>query len=90
MTDEMATDNMSNEVAIEVLKDMVFCGFDRLTPKEREALDLAIKSLEEKPQGHWINSQVGQTCNLCNEIQFGYDSFRHFCPNCGAKMHNSV
>lgn len=44
------------------------------------------KEMTERPQGEWINSQVGQTCNLCKEIQFGYDSFRNFCPNCGARM----
>ena len=41
--------DMSNEEVIDVLKGMVFNNFDRTTPKEREALDLAIKALE-KPQ----------------------------------------
>ena len=51
MNNEMTTDNMSNEEVIEVLKGIVFGGFDRTTRKERQALDLAIKALEESPQG---------------------------------------
>ena len=51
MNNEMTTDNMSNEEVIEVLKGIVFGGFDRTTRKERQALDLAIKALEERPQG---------------------------------------
>jgi len=52
MNNEMTTKSpdMSNEEVIDVLKGMVFNSFDRTTPKEREALDFAIKSLEEKPQ----------------------------------------
>lgn len=50
MNNEMTTDNMSNEEVIEVLKGIVFGGFDRTTRKERQALDLAIKALEERPQ----------------------------------------
>lgn len=51
MNNEMTTDNMSNEEVIEVLKGIVFNSFDRTTPKERQALDLAIKALEEPEQG---------------------------------------
>ena len=47
MTDNMTTDNMSNEEVIETLKGIVFNGFDRTTRKERQALDLAIKALED-------------------------------------------
>lgn len=54
MTNEMTTEYMSNEEVIEVLKGIVFNGFDRTTRKERQALDLAIKALEERPQGEWI------------------------------------
>ena len=54
MSNEMTTDNMSNEEVIEVLKGIVFNGFDRTTPKERQALHLAIKELEERPQSDWV------------------------------------
>ena len=58
MNNEMTTDKpMSNEEVIEVLKGIVFGGFDRTTRKERQALDLAIKALEERPQGEWIGKE---------------------------------
>lgn len=53
MNNKMTTEYMSNEEVIEVLKGIVFNSFDRTTRKERQALDLAIKVLEEK-QGKWI------------------------------------
>lgn len=37
-------------------------------------------------QGEWIDTGSGQECNICREIQYGYDNFRRYCPNCGAKM----
>ena len=58
MNNEMTTDNMSNEEVIEVLKGIVFNGFDRTTRKERQALDLAIKALEERPQGDLISREA--------------------------------
>lgn len=48
MNNKMTTEYMSNEEVIEVLKGLVFGSFDRTTRKERQALDLAIKALEEK------------------------------------------
>lgn len=54
MNNEMTTDTMSNEEVIEVLKGIVFNSFDRTTPKERQALHLAIKALEQ-PQDDLIS-----------------------------------
>ena len=51
MNNEMTTDKpMSTEEVIDILKGIVFGGFDRTTPKERQALTLAIKALEEPKQ----------------------------------------
>ena len=36
--------------------------------------------------GRWIDTGSGQECSVCGEIQYGYDSFRNYCANCGAKM----
>lgn len=89
MNNEMTTDNMSNEEVIEVLKGMGFCcNFDRTTLKEREALDLAIKLLEKRPQGEWRFDGWGTYCSECGyrpKIGGG-----KFCSECGAKMSNSV
>lgn len=73
MSNEMTTDNMSSEEVIEVLKGIVFNSFDRTTPKERQALHLAIKSLAERPQGDLISR--GVAINLLNEAQVEYDEY---------------
>lgn len=36
--------------------------------------------------GHWIDTGSGQECSECGEIQYGYDNFRFYCANCGAKI----
>ena len=91
----MTTDNMSNEEVIEVLKGIVFNGFDRTTRKERQALHIAIKALKERPQGEWLINRVAfhLTCPFCgcnlralkSEV-FEGDFDYNFCPNCGADM----
>ena len=43
---------MTHDEMIDVLKGLVFGTFDRTTAKEREALDIAIKALEQEPK--WI------------------------------------
>ena len=92
----MTTDNMSNEEVIEVLKGIVFNSFDRTTRKERQALDFAIKALEERPQGEWIEVGDNQPYSKdklygCSKCGFGgyllSDTKNvNFCPNCGADM----
>ena len=52
------------------------------------AFDLAIKALEERPQGEWLKSDVPESilakCSLCG---FDCGAYTHnFCPNCGADM----
>lgn len=36
--------------------------------------------------GEWINHRSYQECSVCHEVQPGFDSYRFFCPNCGASM----
>lgn len=95
MNNEMTTDNMSTEEVIDILKGIVFNGFDRTTPKERQALDLAIKALEERPQGEWIVDEDNgilkyMKCSNCGKVAEWLDDGRqllsNFCPNCGADL----
>lgn len=96
MNNNMTTDNMSNEEVIEVLKGIVFGGFDRTTRKERQALALAIKALEARPQGKWIFKNGKYRCTACGEKAIycfngslaitQTELLTHFCPNCGADM----
>ena len=43
-------------------------------PEEMEALDLAIKALEKRPQGEWINQFIGgNECVMCSECKLHFD-----------------
>ncbi len=66
-------------------------------PDEYEALDLAIKAIEERPQGEWIEvERQGKTGDgriftytivVCSECGEQYDlEGEKFCPHCGARM----
>ena len=46
-----------------------------------------IPSVTPAPRiGRWRDTGSGQECSECGEIQYGYDNFRNYCPNCGARM----
>ena len=45
-----------------------------------------LPSVSTEKTGRWIDTGSGQECSECGEIQYGYDSFRKYCPNCGARM----
>jgi hypothetical protein len=62
-----------------------------------KALDIAIKALEERPQGEWEFFSIGNNqysrCSVCKDehtseytdLDWWYDNFK-YCPNCGAYM----
>lgn len=58
----------------------------------REYID-EVPTVTEKPQGEWIDQDFDDLkisdyrCNQCGHYQ---DDITNFCPNCGAKMSNSV
>ena len=57
-------------------------------PDEYEALDLAIKALEIRPQGEWLHpytTNIACECSNCH-MQMPITDYYNFCPNCGAKM----
>ena len=79
---------MNNKEAIEKLKEILFMtGY-------KEALDLAINALDERPQGEWINIctlPVIRKCSLCGVEQHGEASFYdNYCSYCGAYMRKGV
>lgn len=88
---------MTNEEAIELIYDIQTDAVYNILPDEKEALQMAIKALEQQPKtGHWIvirekyefmggtvNEPRGCKCSNCNKVvRFKSD----FCPNCGADM----
>ena len=83
---------MTNEQAIRILKSIRFNVPFRDCP-EREALSLAIKALEERPMGKWIeyddDGLYAGECSCCKWKAVLYESNvlnMNFCPNCGARM----
>ena len=95
------TIKMTHDEMIDVLKGLVFGTFDRTTAKEREALDMAIQTLEQESRiGHWIDDddRMGRSIYICSECNEYADKFiggtedwwdlekPNYCPNCGAKM----
>ena len=60
-------------------------------PKEEAAFRSTIEempTIEAEPvrHGKCVDTGSGQECSVCGEIQYGYDSGRYYCSNCGAKM----
>ena len=55
---------------------------------ERRHSKPALPSADVAPVVHayWRDTGSGQECSACKEIQYGYDTGRHYCANCGAKM----
>lgn len=58
----------------------------------REVLNAmpSVADVVEVKHGRWIDTGSGQECSICQEIQYGYDSARNFCPNCGADMRGDM
>lgn len=40
----------------------------------------------EVRHGRWINHGSFEVCSVCGEEQYGHDSGRYYCQNCGARM----
>lgn len=91
---------MTNKEAIEQLEwvEERICKIT-YSPESFEAINLAIKALEERPTGEWEYVGIGiYECTNCKaEYEAGiYDhcnvnnsEFR-FCPNCGADMRGDL
>lgn len=60
--------------------------YGRLAISDSQIANAPTVEEPKRPQGKWIDTGSGQECNVCHEIQYGYDNFRHFCANCGADM----
>lgn len=98
---------MTREKAIALLKALKnglhetgkdFPYRDEVIPPSKEALDMAIKTLEQEPRkGHWCPQNDDYfdwyECSECGygsegEMQYSseHDVRTNFCPNCGADM----
>ena len=77
---------MTNKDAIErlnLMQERCCNGYDA------EAINCAIKALEERPQGEWIThyeAAVGFSWLTCSRCLYRSPCIYNFCPDCGAKM----
>ena len=83
---------MTSKDAIKLIQEIEEDGRN-VTKEHIEALDLAIKALEERPQGEWIKhidnlfpEESTEECPFCHEEQILIGNDDNFCPNCGADM----
>ena len=53
---------------------------------EDEIINFPAADVVPVRHGQWRDTGSGQECSICKEIQYGYDTGRHYCPNCGADM----
>lgn len=94
----MSDDTISRRAAIDALAKAMpslttpdGCGqFDHDIYITQETFVDSMQIIADLPSserhGQWIDTGSGQECSVCGEIQYGYDSGRYYCPNCGAKM----
>ena len=79
---------MTREEAINNIKE--HCYFANLLSQAKEALDEAIKALEQEPKtGHWIETDGGVECDKCGKWYPHAPIAKNvikFCCECGAKM----
>ena len=49
-------------------------------------------AVDTKPvkRGYWISHGSYFTCSVCGEEQYGIDTGRYYCQNCGAKMDETL
>ena len=101
MTDHLTDTNVGNieyiskQAAIDAfnrikntLKNPKTAHYDTLMFYEIEDVLENVEPADVAPVVHayWRDTGSGQECSACKEIQYGYDTGRHYCANCGAKM----
>lgn len=74
---------MTREEAVKILSEMW-----RITEKEAEAVDIAIKVLKEddapRAKAHWDLDDEETICSNCGTSFEGNTTVWKYCPNCGA------
>jgi len=73
---------MTNKEAISNLNHI----YGIVSPDIQRSLDLAIKALEERPQGEWI--RISAKAFKCKDCNYVTDIEYFYCPVCGNKMVN--
>ena len=90
LSQDPCDDAISRQAVLNILDDMVIeyikeNDFDKAQGVAWVKVQ-QLSSVSTEKTGRWIDTGSGQECSECGEIQYGYDSFRKYCPNCGARM----
>ena len=84
----MTVEQILTEIYKSDCADEVFLALSKRVIREKAELNKQIAkapTVEERPQGEWIEGTQGYYCSECETIDRFY--FEHnFCPNCGASM----
>lgn len=71
----------------EIARKAIDIAHQYLIMAEKQADHIsALEKRNRRKQGYWIDTGSGQECSVCGEVQPGYDNFRNYCANCGARM----
>lgn len=73
----------------EAIKELQLIAKITMWNDRREAVEMAIKSLEDRPTGEWIQEDLCayKFCSCCNYAVWGSEAEEYnYCPNCGAIM----
>ena len=80
---------MTNKEAIEILTNVKNTPQITWTNGADVSFDIAIKALQERPTGEWIDTGSKEEywdeeyqCSICG----AKDHWHNYCPNCGADM----
>ena len=76
---EPCEDAISRQAVLEIIKSHIFTD-DYLAVEQLPSVQTKAKT------GYWTDTGSGNECSVCHEIQYGYDTGRYFCANCGAEM----
>ena len=73
---------MTNKEAIDILRNAAFLATSTSYQAIEEAVEMAVKALENEDAMQWIPSTVNDICSRCGGR--GTSAF-DFCPHCGRK-----
>lgn len=77
----------------EAIKELELIAKVTMWNDRREAVEMAIEALNDRPQGEWKHTITWQPyCSNCEYVfdeDEEYSPFWEFCPMCGARMENT-
>lgn len=83
---ESCGDAISRQAVTEIINDIRDCisveGYCAILERMKKLPSVN----PQQKTGHWVDTGSGQECSECHEIQYGYDSNRKYCANCGFRM----